>query len=557
MSGQDIKLDHLDPTKQQILHQHANEISSLSTPSTGPSPPRAVSLKKHPNDLLAAIHYIHHTITNYVFALLTSPQTVFADPVGTIFALIVIPPLHIALFVVQVMFLVGGWLGAGKVIDWFSKEYGYGYSAVNMLYPSIFDDSTAIPIHTAARSSLNNPYAFPSTSQQPSQDAPPARYFNLDIAKSLLVLCALVYERDDQYVIEAGKVAKARDDLSLDETHDQIARLLLQSTQRISSQADKWDFNFCAVSDLVSTGGPFCGLFWPKHPTSPDEKWIILVFKGTSPTNFSEFMVDATIQQQNAQRFFGNGSVHQGFYTSLVPGPGAGDPYGHILRSLKGVAKSLKTDGDGGGKVNLWITGHSLGAALSSLFYARLLFSPGDLGDDLVLRQGYMYGTPRVADAELINAFDFTASLPYGYDHITSSMWIVADRWDIVPRVPIGLANDEENGSVLPQTSLLNYGHFSTAGLKLTRSSSGRGWKLQRGSLAGGSKMQVVQSYQASGIALATAQPPPPKMMDLFGFKIDPIGLMRWLISLVVPIYDHFPENYYVGLQQMKPDLVV
>jgi hypothetical protein len=89
--------------------------------------------------------------------------------------------------------------------------------------------------------------------------------------------------------------------------------------------------------------------------------------------------------------------------------------------------------------------------------------------------------------------------------------------------------------------------------------------------------MQVVQSYQASGIALATAQPPPPKMMDLFGFKIDPIGLMRWLISLVVPIYDHceflfsggvggivlltdsfiVPENYYVGLQQMKPDLVV
>jgi hypothetical protein len=174
MSGQDIKLDHLDPTKQQILHQHANEISSLSTPSTGPSPPRAVSLKKHPNDLLAAIHYIHHTITNYLSTLLTSPQTVFADPVGTIFALIVIPPLHIALFVVQVMFLVGGWLGAGKVIDRFSKEYGYGLSAVNMvsdwlewglmvnshnflkLYPSIFDDSTAIPIHTAARSSLNN-----------------------------------------------------------------------------------------------------------------------------------------------------------------------------------------------------------------------------------------------------------------------------------------------------------------------------------------------------------------------------------------------------------------
>jgi uncharacterized membrane protein YkvA (DUF1232 family) len=75
----------------------------------------------------------------------------------------------------------------------------------------------------------------------------------------------------------------------------------------------------------------------------------------------------------------------------------------NILHSLKHVAKSLRKDGDE--KVNLWITvrflktstftnarhasqGHSLGAALASLLYARLLFSPKDLGPDLILRQG-------------------------------------------------------------------------------------------------------------------------------------------------------------------------
>lgn len=35
-----------------------------------------------------------------------------------------------------------------------------------------------------------------------------ARYFNLDIAQSLIILSALVYERDDQLVKEAGKIAE-------------------------------------------------------------------------------------------------------------------------------------------------------------------------------------------------------------------------------------------------------------------------------------------------------------------------------------------------------------
>jgi hypothetical protein len=54
-----------------------------------------------------------------------------------------------------------------------------------------------------------------------------------------------------------------------------------------------------------------------------------MAFKGTSPTNFSEFMVDATIAHHNAHSFFGNGSLHQGFYTSLAPGSQSDvDPYG-------------------------------------------------------------------------------------------------------------------------------------------------------------------------------------------------------------------------------------
>lgn len=36
--------------------------------------------------------------------------------------------------------------------------------------------------------------------------------------------------------------------------------------------------------------------------------------------------------------------------------------------------------------VNLWITGHSLGAALASLLYFRLLNSSSDLSTNVILR---------------------------------------------------------------------------------------------------------------------------------------------------------------------------
>jgi hypothetical protein len=84
----------------------------------------------------------------------------------------------------------------------------------------------------------------------------------------------------------------------------------------------------------LAIGGPFCGLFWPKDQ---GEKWIVVAFKGTSPTNFSEFMVDATIAHQNASGFFGSGALHRGFYTSLVPGAHSEvNPYGmrYFLSSL-------------------------------------------------------------------------------------------------------------------------------------------------------------------------------------------------------------------------------
>lgn len=67
-------------------------------------------------------------------------------------------------------------------------------------------------------------------------------------------------------------------------------------------------------------------MFWP---IDFDRNFIIISFKGTSPDNVSEFMVDATIAHRNAQTFFGDGQCHEGFYSSLAPGTTSEvDPYG-------------------------------------------------------------------------------------------------------------------------------------------------------------------------------------------------------------------------------------
>lgn len=51
------------------------------------------------------------------------------------------------------------------------------------------------------------------------------------------------------------------------------------------------------------------------------------------------------------------------------------------------------------GKIPLWVTGHSLGGALASLFYVRLQ-KGHDLDDVCSLRDCYTYGCPGIGDTD-------------------------------------------------------------------------------------------------------------------------------------------------------------
>ncbi len=61
------------------------------------------------------------------------------------------------------------------------------------------------------------------------------------------------------------------------------------------------------VSELNSLGSPFCALFW-----DPTDNFIIVSFKGTTPTDFMEWRTDFTFNTRDANSWlngFGRGET--------------------------------------------------------------------------------------------------------------------------------------------------------------------------------------------------------------------------------------------------------
>lgn len=117
---------------------------------------------------------------------------------------------------------------------------------------------------------------YPPSADLGDQATPPTtRLFSLPLARSLLLMSAIVYERSDKLVTDAvyaaskGEWVKAED-------------LLQRSEAKIREQAENvWDCGYEGVSDLASTSGPFASIFYERSGNG--EPWIVLVFKGQAP----------------------------------------------------------------------------------------------------------------------------------------------------------------------------------------------------------------------------------------------------------------------------------
>ncbi len=113
---------------------------------------------------------------------------------------------------------------------------------------------------------------------------------------------------------------------------------------------------------------------------------LILAFRGTEPMKAKDWKADAKFRQVDAY----GGEVHRGFKKALD----------QVVGDVEREIGALRTQGQA-----LWVTGHSLGAALAILCVAYLK-------QRAVPVQGiYTFGAPRVGDKKFAQGFnaDFAA----------------------------------------------------------------------------------------------------------------------------------------------------
>ncbi|GAA5874114.1 hypothetical protein JCM1840_000355 [Sporobolomyces johnsonii] len=532
---------------------------------------------------LSFVLYLLRTLTAWFWTLLTSPASILLDPLSTFASLIIYPVVWIGLGYAVGVFWLASLLGGGKLIDWAGRKWANGYSMVNWPNPQIFGQQSTDTIQ-AARPMLSGKYKTTVPPQAHIDDDNPifgtartARLFSLPLARSLLLMSALVYERDDNLVTKASTIAmdaqKCREGSAEKQRLVRLADALLdQSEKVIREQAARWGLRYDGVSDLASVAGPFASIFY----TSSDrdvKPFIVLVFKGTGPQNFAEFLVDATINRVPAGVFFGAGAgtCHEGFYQDLFMQNQAGaswDGYGTIVGTLKHVAMRMKRDlvrgrrgGDPNMKIPLWVTGHSLGSALSSLCYARFLRSPADLGDDIDLRDSYNFGTPRLGDGNFVSAFEQSLITPRDRANI---LWRIQNRSDIVTTVPPGLADTESNRSTLSVVSVLNYAHLGPCVVLCPIPFRTPYYRVDEGgAFHEAVDVQVVGDQYEGEIEREQATSGSIKVVPsawVTSARLRSLELskwrnpLRWVLAVVVPppFYDHFPASYLQRLDLVQ-----
>jgi len=314
-------------------------------------------------------------------------------------------------------------LDTKKLLRQFSKKFAKGETMVQWTNASLYDNKN-------------------ETDFKELENASYSPDFELKIAKSLLLFSGLVYE-DAKFIDGKAKAWHW-------EREDAIYGPDKSATVQIfkSFSHDK--------KSSVNSGPSKSGT-------------IVVAFRGTNPIDVSEWLVDINLLRTDGRPYL-SGEVHEGFLNRLFEPhrphkvqqeskqPKPESTYFAVIKKLNLIAEQVKSDKSVELPLNLWVTGHSLGAALATLFYARLC-AEDDL-NGIRLAGAYTFGCPRAGN------YDFAMNTLTKENKITQershrrSLWRVVNANDIFPRVPIGLG-------LLPNAirhkfsdGLLDYCHF-------------------------------------------------------------------------------------------------
>jgi triacylglycerol lipase len=177
----------------------------------------------------------------------------------------------------------------------------------------------------------------------------------------------------------------------------QAAKLAYAGPADVESQAASWGLKAVFVSDTHLLKGD------TQAVVLGDAGKVIVAFRGTQPQVLRDWVSDAEAILVPGPA----GLVHKGFQAAL----------GLIHRRVREAVGALQDRSQ-----SLWVTGHSLGAALAALFVARLRFE-----EDKPVYGLYTFGQPRTGDRAFARAFD-ADSRDLTFRFVNNS--------DVVPRVP-------------------------------------------------------------------------------------------------------------------------
>ncbi|KAH8552216.1 Alpha/Beta hydrolase protein [Umbelopsis sp. PMI_123] len=498
------------------------------------------------------INFAIRTYTNLLLTFLFDGSMLIFSPVNAILFLTVYPLMVLLLIIVEVSLKIFlDYLGGEELVTYLSLRYGGAT-------PHLFHIQGNIDLMQATIPSLGE-----APSDTRSQSATHVRYFDISKAEVMMLLSALIYERDASKVKEAYQMSADDSDSETkednkDATERRMHILLWESEKRIRQIARRWGLRFAGVSELKSLGGPFCGMFW-----STEHNCIIVTLKGTTIDNYEEIMLDAAIQRTDARPFL-FGSCHQGFYESVFPSSGGfandtRDPYGTILAALHERAEKIQVHRGTSEPVNVWVTGHSLGSAMSSLIFARWLRCPEDLDPKLlVLRDAYTIGTPAVGDNDFAAGFASYTNMPYSR---TSTLWRIINKKDIFTRLPIGTDNPII-GRYFSRNDFFNYSHVGQA-IQLLSLWHEEPVKIYPSTYQPSLKVKVVLGAYNTPASLNNIHGQERFAEDEEAYTVGWFDkLDTWLkgtnpiqcIEAVYPFFfmDHIPHEYYTALQRLR-----
>ncbi|KAG8908989.1 hypothetical protein FRB99_000092 [Tulasnella sp. 403] len=430
----------------------------------------------------------------------------------------------------------------------------YGLGLVNSSNPNIFLNLTPKQCEAAKEKLAEEP--------SPGDNNP--RTFSLDIAKMLLQIASLMYERDDDLPNLISVVQNALTAMSplsratntsptaadpgrlfttligASKTNDVAGTVTVQQikgSKTISNWASEYGICYQPVSELASLSQAYCSLFW-----DPRSTWVVVAFKGTDPRSFEEWTTDFTAQFSDAEKDIpGFRKVHRGFKERIFPSNLDSDdrqPWETISAAIKIVTDGLASLRAPGTKCNVWFTGHSLGTALATLAYSRALMAQ-DIGENARLRDAYLFATPITTDVTSRDAFNRALQAD---KNVVRTMWRVTNRDDVVATGLPALGDNAQY--TLSSSNLFGFAHL---GVEIFMKSYPRPCEVygRRLNGLGDHDIHVSSKFTAEEVVRQR------RAAVANGLNVKRIYLALQYIPVVGRLVAHASTNYYDQLDQI------